>query len=81
MPENAQNDPLLDRFIDAVRSWNEAYPKRRLSANRIAREVSALAGHYVADVTIRSWLARIRRPTAQYREALERYVNQLSNST
>ena len=77
MPAQAQEDPLLDSFVDTVRAYNEANPRQRLSANRIAREVSAIAGHYVADVTIRSWLAKIRRPTAQYRKALMKYVKRL----
>jgi hypothetical protein len=77
MPENAQNDPLLDRLVDAVQRHNEAHPKQRLSANKIGREVSAVAGHYVADVTIRSWLAKIRKPSGPYREALEKYLQQL----
>jgi hypothetical protein len=77
MPVQPKEDPLLDSFVAAVNAHNEANPRRRLSANRIAREISGIAGHYVADVTIRSWLAKIRRPTAQYRTALETYVKRL----
>ena len=73
-----KEDELLDRFVDAVTEYNATNPKKRLSANKIARRISELAGHYVADVTVRSWLNQIRRPQGTYRKAVSRIIEELS---
>ncbi len=72
-----KEDELLDEFVDAVSEYNLRNPKRKLSANKIARRISELANHYVADVTVRSWLNQIRRPTGTYRKAVRAFIKEL----
>ena len=72
-----KSDELLDRFVAAVAKYRTENPGVVLSANKIARAISDQSGCYVADVTVRSWLSGIRRPTGMYREALEKYTQSL----
>jgi len=74
-----KNDDLLERFAAAVAKFRAGNPGIRLSANRMAREIGDQSDIYVADVTVRSWLAGIRVPTGMYREALEKYVKSLAS--